>query len=186
MILPIVAFGSPVLRKKCIDISPDYPELEMLLENMKETMYEAHGVGLAAPQINKAIRLFLIDTAPFVNDEEEAEEVIVKQVFINARILEEKGEAWDFNEGCLSIPDVREDINRKPSITVEYFDENFEKHTDTYDGLTARVIQHEYDHIQGVLFTDKISALRKRMIKGKLMDISKGKVDVSYKMRFSR
>ena len=186
MILPIVAFGSPVLRKKCVDISPDYPELEMLLENMKETMYEAHGVGLAAPQINKEIRLFLIDTTPFFDDEEETEEVIVKQAFINARILEEKGESWDFNEGCLSIPDVREDISRKPSITVEYFDENFEKHTDTYDGLTARVIQHEYDHIQGVLFTDKISALRKRMIKGKLMDISKGKVDVSYKMRFPR
>ena len=186
MILPIVAFGSPVLRKKCVDISPDYPELEMLLENMKETMYEAHGVGLAAPQINKAIRLFLIDTTPFVDDEEETEEVIVKQAFINARILEEKGEVWDFNEGCLSMPDVREDISRKPSITIEYFDENFEKHTDTYDGLTARVIQHEYDHIQGVLFTDKISALRKRMIKGKLMDISKGKVDVSYKMRFPR
>ena len=186
MILPIVAFGSPVLRKKCVDISPDYPELEMLLENMKETMYEAHGVGLAAPQINKAIRLFLIDTTPFVDDEEGTEEVIVKQAFINARILEEKGEAWDFNEGCLSIPDVREDISRKPSITIEYFDENFEKHTDTYDGLTARVIQHEYDHIQGVLFTDKISVLRKRMIKGKLMDISKGKVDVSYKMRFPR
>ena len=186
MILPIVAFGSPVLRKKCVDISPDYPELEMLLENMKETMHEAHGVGLAAPQINKAIRLFLIDTTPFVDDEEETEEVIVKQAFINARILEETGEAWDFNEGCLSIPDVREDISRKPSITIEYFDENFEKHTDTYDGLTARVIQHEYDHIQGVLFTDKISALRKRMIKGKLMDISKGKVDVSYKMRFPR
>ena len=186
MILPIVAFGSPILRKKCVDISPDYPELEMLLENMKETMYEAHGVGLAAPQINKAIRLFLIDTTPFFDDEEETEEVIVKQAFINARILEEKGEEWDFNEGCLSIPDVREDISRKPSITIEYFDENFEKHTDTYDGLTARVIQHEYDHIQGVLFTDKISALRKRMIKGKLMDISKGKVDVSYKMRFPR
>ena len=186
MILPIVAFGSPVLRKKCVDISADYPELEMLLENMKETMYEAHGVGLAAPQINKGIRLFLIDTTPFFDDEEETEEVIVKQAFINARILEETGEAWDFNEGCLSIPDVREDISRKPSITIEYFDENFEKHTDTYDGLTARVIQHEYDHIQGVLFTDKISALRKRMIKGKLMDISKGKVDVSYKMRFPR
>jgi peptide deformylase len=186
MILPIVAFGSPVLRKKCVDISHDYPELEMLLENMKKTMHEAHGVGLAAPQINKDIRLFLIDTTPFVDDEEETEEVIVKQAFINARILEEKGEAWDFNEGCLSIPDVREDISRKPSITIEYFDENFEKHTDTYDGLTARVIQHEYDHIQGVLFTDKISALRKRMIKGKLMDISKGKVDVSYKMRFPR
>ena len=186
MILPIVAFGSPILRKKCIDISPDYPELEMLLDNMKETMHEAHGVGLAAPQINKAIRLFLIDTTPFVDDEKETEEVIVKQVFINARILEEVGEEWNFNEGCLSIPDIREDISRKPSITIEYFDDNFEKHTDTYDGLTARVIQHEYDHIDGVLFTDKISALRKRMIKGKLMDISKGKVDVSYKMRFPR
>jgi peptide deformylase len=186
MILPIVAFGSPILRKKCIDISPDYPELDMLLENMKETMHEARGVGLAAPQINKSIRLFLIDTTPFVDDEEETEEEIVKQAFINARILEEVGDQWDFNEGCLSIPDVREDISRKPNITIEYFDENFEKHTDTYDGLTARVIQHEYDHIQGVLFTDKISALRKRMIKGKLMDISKGKVDVSYKMRFPR
>jgi peptide deformylase len=186
MILPIVAFGSPILRKKCVDISPDYPELDMLLENMKETMHEARGVGLAAPQINKSIRLFLIDTTPFVHDEEETEEEIVKQAFINARILEEVGDQWDFNEGCLSIPDVREDISRKPNITIEYFDENFEKHTDTYDGLTARVIQHEYDHIQGVLFTDKISALRKRMIKGKLMDISKGKVDVSYKMRFPR
>jgi peptide deformylase len=186
MILPIVAFGSPILRKKCVDISPDYPELDILLENMKETMHEARGVGLAAPQINKSIRLFLIDTTPFVDDEEETEEEIVKQAFINARILEEVGDQWDFNEGCLSIPDVREDISRKPNITIEYFDENFEKHTDTYDGLTARVIQHEYDHIQGVLFTDKISALRKRMIKGKLMDISKGKVDVSYKMRFPR
>jgi len=186
MILPIVAFGSPALRKKCIDISSDYPELEVLLENMKETMHEAHGVGLAAPQINKNIRLFLIDTTPFADDEEETEEVIVKQTFINARILEEAGEEWDFNEGCLSIPDIRENISRKPSITIEYFDENFEKHTDTYDGLTARVIQHEYDHIQGVLFTDKISALRKRMIKGKLLDISKGKVDVAYKMRFTR
>ena len=186
MILPIVAFGSPVLRKKCVDISPDYPELEILLENMKETMYEAHGVGLAAPQINKAIRLFLIDTTPFVNDEEETEEVIVKRVFINARMLEEVGEQWDFNEGCLSIPDIREDISRKPSISIEYFDENFEMHRETYDGLTARVIQHEYDHIEGILFTDKISALRKRMIKGKLMDIIKGKVDVAYKMRFTR
>ena len=127
MILPIVAFGSPILRKKCVEISPDYPELEMLLENMRETMCEAHGVGLAAPQINKAIRLFLIDTTPFVNDEEETEEVIVKQVFINARILEETGEELDFNEGCLSIPDVREDISRKPNITIEYFDENFKK-----------------------------------------------------------
>ena len=186
MILPIVAFGSPILRKKCVEISPDYPELEILLGNMRETMHEARGVGLAAPQINKAIRLFLIDTTPFLDDEETTEEVIVKQAFINARILEETGEEWDFNEGCLSIPDVREDISRKPSITIEYMDENFKKHTDTYDGLTARVIQHEYDHIDGVLFTDRISALRKRMIKGTLLDISKGKVNVTYKMRFTR
>ena len=185
MILPIVAVGSPILRKKSVNISIDYPELEVLLENMKETMHEAHGVGLAAPQINKSIRLFLIDTTPFV-DEEDTEEVIVKKVFINAKIIEETGEVWSFNEGCLSIPDVREDISRKPSITIEYFDENFEKHIDVFNGLTARVIQHEYDHIQGILFTDKISALRKRMIKGKLLDISKGKVNVTYKMRFAR
>ena len=185
MILPIVAVGSPILRKKSVNISIDYPDLEVLLENMKETMHEAHGVGLAAPQINKSIRLFLIDTTPFV-DEEDTEEVIVKKVFINAKIIKETGEVWSFNEGCLSIPDVREDISRKPSITIEYFDENFEKHIDVFNGLTARVIQHEYDHIQGILFTDKISALRKRMIKGKLLDISKGKVNVTYKMRFAR
>ena len=186
MILPIVAFGAPILRKKCVDITPEYPELETLLANMWETMYEARGVGLAAPQINKAIRLFLIDTTPFVEDEEEIEEVIVKKTFINARIIEEKGDKWDFNEGCLSIPDVRENVSRKSTITIEYFDENFKKHTDIYNGLTARVIQHEYDHIDGILFTDKISALRKRMIKGKLMDISKGKVNAAYKMRFAR
>ena len=186
MILPIIAFGSPILRARCLDITKDFPDLDMLIENMKETMHAAHGVGLAAPQINKGIRLFLIDTTPFINDEEETEEVIVKQVFINARILEETGEDWGFNEGCLSIPGLREDIIRKTSITIEYFDENFEKHTDIYDGLTARVIQHEYDHIEGVLFTDKISVLRKRMIKGKLLDISKGKVDAAYKMRFAR
>ena len=186
MILPIVAFGTPILRKKCVEITPDYPELETLLANMWETMYEAHGVGLAAPQINKGIRLFLIDTTPFIDEEEETEEVIVKKVFINAIIIEETGEDRDFNEGCLSIPDVREDVSRKPTITIEYMDENFKKHTDTYDGIPARIIQHEYDHIDGILFIDKISALRKRMIKGKLIDISKGKVNVSYKMRFAR
>ena len=186
MILPIVAFGSPILRKKCINITDEYPGLDSLLDNMWKTMYQASGVGLAAPQINKSIRLFLINTAPFLDDEEVTEEKIVEQVFINARIIEEKGEKWDFNEGCLSIPDVREDVSRKSTITIEYFDENFKKHTDTYDGLTARVIQHEYDHVDGILFTDKISALRKRMIKGKLMDISKGKVNAAYKMRFAR
>ena len=186
MILPIVAFGTSILRKKCVEITPDYPELETLLVNMWETMYEAHGVGLAAPQINKGIRLFLIDTTPFIDDDEETEEVIVKKVFINAIIIEETGEDRDFNEGCLSIPDVREDVSIKATITIEYMDENFKKHTDTYDGITARIIQHEYDHIDGILFIDKLSALRKRMIKGKLIDISKGKVNVSYKMRFSR
>ena len=186
MILPIVAFGAPILRKRCIKVTQDYPDLDILIENMWETMYAAHGVGLAAPQINKGIRLFIINTTPFVEDEEETEKIILKQAFINARILEKTGEEWNFNEGCLSIPDVREDISRKPSITIEYMDENFKKHIETYDGLRARVIQHEYDHIDGILFTDKLSALRKRMIKGKLMDISKGKVDVSYKMRFSR
>lgn len=186
MILPIVAFGAPILRKKCVNITAEYPELENLLANMWETMYHASGVGIAAPQINKAIRLFLIDTTPFFEDEEKTEEIIVKQAFINARIIEEKGDKWDFNEGCLSIPDVREDISRKSIITIEYFDENFKKHTDTYDGLTARVIQHEYDHVNGILFTDKISPLRKRMIKGKLMDISNGKVNPAYKMRFAK
>jgi peptide deformylase len=186
MILPIVAFGSPILRKNCVDITAEYPKLETLLASMWATMYEASGVGLAAPQVNKAIRLFLIDTTPFVEDEEESEKLIIKQTFINARIIEEKGEEWDFNEGCLSIPDIREDVSRKSTITIEYFDENFKKRTDTYDGLAARVIQHEYDHVDGILFTDKISALRKRMIKGKLIDISKGKVNAVYKMRFAR
>ena len=184
MILPIIAFGAPILRKKCVNITDEYPELDSLLVNMWKTMYEASGVGLAAPQINKAIRLFLIDTTPLVDDEEESQVQVVKKVFINARIIEEKGEEWDFNEGCLSIPEIREDVTRKSSITIEYFDENFKKYTDTFDGLTARVIQHEYDHVHGVLFTDKISPLRKRMIKRKLIDISKGMVRTNYKMSF--
>ena len=183
MVLPIVAFGSPVLRIKCKDISKDFQKLDHLIENMWETMYKASGVGLAAPQINKSIRLFLIDTNPFM--EEGNEDNAIKKVFINATILEEQGEPWIFNEGCLSIPDIREDIKRKSIITIKYQDENFVWHTDTYDGLTARVIQHEYDHIEGVLFTDKISPLRKRMIKGRLEKISKGRIDVAYRMKFS-
>jgi len=186
MILPIVAFGSPILRKKCSDISADYPEFDTILANMWETMYKANGVGLAAPQVNKGIRLFLIDTTPFFDDEDDIKEVIVKQAFINAKILEESGDEWEFNEGCLSIPDLREDVSRKSIIKIEYMDENFKTHTETYNGLTARVIQHEYDHINGILFTDKLTALRKRMIKGKLMDISKVKVNATYKMRFAR
>ena len=158
--------------------------MDTLLENMWETMYDSSGVGLAAPQINKAIRVFIIDTSPFMEEGEEDDSI--KKTFINATILEEEGEEWIFNEGCLSIPDIREDISRKPNITIKYQDENFEWNTDSFDGLTARVIQHEYDHIDGILFTDKISPLRKRMIKGKLENISKGNIQVSYRMKFPR
>ena len=183
MILPIVAFGFPVLRKKCEEITPEYSELDVLLKNMWETMYESNGVGLAAPQINKAIRVFLIDTTPFMEEEEGD---AIKKTFINAEIIEEDGEEWIFNEGCLSIPDVREDIKRNPNITIKYQDENFDWHTDVFDGLTARVIQHEYDHIEGKLFIDYISPLRKRMIKRKLENISKGNIQVGYRMKFPR
>jgi len=189
MILPIVAYGDPVLRKVATDIDADYPELETLISNMKETMYNASGVGLAAPQIGKAIRLFVIDASPFAEDEDlsEKDREALKnfnKVFINARILEEEGDEWAFNEGCLSIPDVREDVFRQPKITIEYQDEDFKKHTETLDGLAARVFQHEYDHIDGVLFTDKLSSLKKRLIKKKLENISKGKVRADYRMRF--
>lgn len=189
MILPIVAYGDPVLRKKATDISQDYKNLQTLIENMYETMYNAHGVGLAAPQIGLPIRLFIIDCEPFSNDEElTAEEqkdlAQLKQTFINAKILEETGNEWAFNEGCLSIPDVREDVFRKEKITISYYDENFTQQTKTYEGLAARVIQHEYDHIEGVLFTDKLSPLKRRLIKSKLTNISKGKIDVDYRMKF--
>ena len=185
MILPIVAFGSGVLRENCKEIIKDYPDLTRLISDMYESMYAANGVGLAAPQINKAIQVFIIDTTPF-SENEENDIIPLKQVFINPKILEEKGEEWLFNEGCLSIPDIREDISRKSEIKIEFFDENFKKHSKKFDGLTARVIQHEYDHLGGILFTDKISPLRKRMLKGKLTDISRGKVEVSYKMRFTK
>ena len=189
MILPIVAYGDAVLKKKATDITKDYSNFEALLENMFETMYNAHGVGLAAPQVGLPIRMFLVDATPFSEDEEltktEQEELQgFKRVFINAKITHEEGEEWAFNEGCLSIPDVREDVFRKPNITVEYLDENFEPHTEHFKGLIARVIQHEYDHIEGVLFTDKLSSLKKRLIKGKLSNISKGKINVDYRMRF--
>ena len=189
MILPIVAYGDPVLRKECKDIDADYPNLKELIVNMKETMYNASGVGLAAPQIGKAIRLFLIDASPFAEDEDldEADRETLKsfnKVFINAQILEEEGEEWSFNEGCLSIPDVRQDVLRQPKVTIEYQDEDFKTHTEVLEGLAARVFQHEYDHIEGVLFTDKISSLKKRLIKKKLENISKGKINADYRMRF--
>ena len=188
MILPIVAYGTPVLKKKGSDITPDYPAFEQLLENMWETMYEANGVGLAAPQVGIAIRLFIVDASPFADDDELTEEeqkqlTGFKKVFINPQI-EESGEEWAFNEGCLSIPDIREDVYRQEEIQIRYWDENFKEHTEKYSGLAARVIQHEYDHIEGVLFTDKLSPLKKRLIKGKLNNIAKGNIDVDYKMRF--
>jgi len=189
MILPIVAYGDPVLRKKAKDITSEYPKLDELITNMWETMYNAHGVGLAAPQVGLPIRVFMVDTTPFADDDEltETEQKQLdgfKKVFINATIEEENGKEWDFNEGCLSIPDIREDVKRKPEITINYLDEDFKTHTETYDGLLARVIQHEYDHIEGVLFTDKLSTLKKRLIKNRLDKISKGKISVDYRMRF--
>ena len=189
MILPIVAYGDPVLKKKAKEIDKDYPKLEELINNMWDTMYNAYGVGLAAPQVGLPIRMFMIDPAPFAEDEELPEEEKeqlkdLRKVFINPQIIEEDGEEWAFSEGCLSIPEVREDVFRKPDITIEYYDENWEKHTEQYSGLAARVIQHEYDHIEGILFTDKLSSLKKRLIKSKLANISKGKINVEYKMRF--
>ena len=189
MILPIIAYGDPVLRKVGVDIDKDYPKLSELLENMKDTMENAQGVGLAAPQIGKAIRLFLVDASPFGDDEdlEEDERTFLKgfkKTFINAKIVKEEGDEWAFTEGCLSIPDIREDVFREDTITIEYLDENFEKHSEVLTGLAARVVQHEYDHIEGILFTDKISSLKKRLIKKKLENISKGKVNADYRMKF--
>ena len=193
MVLPIVVYGDPVLRKVCVDIEKTHENLAQIIKDMYETMYEANGVGLAAPQVNKAIRLFIVDASPFaeVDEDEEpefsAEEMKqmkgFKKTFINARIVEETGEEWKFNEGCLSIPKIREDVLRKPKLTIEYVDENFKKHTETYEGLIARVIQHEYDHIEGVLFTDKINPFKRKLISGKLTDISKGKFKADYKTR---
>ncbi len=189
MILPIVAYGDPVLRKKAKEINGEYPRLDELVSNMWDTMYNAHGVGLAAPQIGLPIRLFLVDTTPFSDDDDlspEEQKALdgFKKVFINAKIEQEEGEEWDFNEGCLSIPEVREDVKRKPTITITYLDEDFKTYTETYNGLLARVIQHEYDHIEGILFTDKLSSLKKRLLKSRLDKISKGKINADYKMRF--
>lgn len=189
MVLPIIAYGDPVLRKKAKDIPSNYPKLKELVDNMFETMYKASGVGLAGPQVGLPLRIFVIDAIPFSEDEdlsieEKRQLENFKKVFINAKINEEVGEEWAFNEGCLSIPDIREDVNRKPKITITYLDEKFNSHTETYDGLAARIIQHEYDHIEGVLFTDKLSSLKKRLLKSRLEKISKGKVNVDYKMRF--
>lgn len=183
MKFPIVAYGDPVLRRKATAIEPDeYPHIKELVQNMYETMYAARGVGLAAPQVGLSMRLFVIDVSAF-EDEEPALKNF-KKAFINATMLEETGEEWGFNEGCLSIPDIREDVYRCPVIRLSYYDEDWKHHEETFKGMAARVIQHEYDHIEGKLFTDKLNPLRKRLIEKKLNDISRGIVDVEYKMKF--
>ncbi|MDX4975167.1 peptide deformylase [Myroides odoratimimus] len=191
MILSIVGYGDAVLRKVGEDITKDYPNLQELIANMYDTVYGAHGVGLAAPQVGLPIRLFVVDTAPFAEMDGNTEEEIAflttfKRTFINAKILKEEGEEWSFNEGCLSIPDVHEPVKRKSKIQIEYFDENFVKHVEEFDGLAARVIQHEYDHIEGVLFTDKISILKKKLISKKLNNILEGKIFTDYKMKLTK
>ncbi len=182
MKLPIVAYGDPVLKKVADDIDQDYTGLKALIDNMFETMYAASGVGLAAPQVGLAIRLFIVDASPFAEDEEGLKDF--KKVFINPVIEQETGDKWDFNEGCLSIPDIRENVSRHKDLEISYYNENFELKKESFTGLAARVIQHEYDHIQGKLFTDRISQLRKTMLRGKLDAISKGAIKVDYKMKF--
>ncbi len=182
MLLPIVAYGHPTLKKVAGEIGPDYPGLDELISNMFETMYSSQGVGLAAPQVNKSIRLFIVDATPYLDDFPETVEL--KKVFINPYILEETGEEWSFNEGCLSVPSIREDIIRKPKITIEYQDRDFNFIEESYDGVMGRIIQHEYDHIEGTIFVDRVSPLRKILLKRKLHDISSGNIDVDYKMIF--
>ncbi len=182
MILPVVAYGHPVLKKVAKEIPPDYPDLKQFIADMFETMYQSDGVGLAAPQVNRSIRLFLVDARPFAEKYPEAKDFV--KVFINAKIYEEEGDEWTFNEGCLSFPGIHEDIVRKPVIRINYVDEEFQSHDERFDGILARVIQHEYDHIEGIVMVDRISTLRKMLLKSKLTDISKGNVEVSYKMIF--
>jgi peptide deformylase len=194
MVLPIVVYGDPVLRKVAENIDKNYPELDKLIQDMFDTMYNANGVGLAAPQVGKSIRLFVVDASPFGEKDEEDEDDELpleerkklkgfKKVFINARILNEEGEEWAFSEGCLSIPKIRENVNRPPNIEIEYYDENFVKHCESFDGVRARIVQHEYDHIEGKLFTDRISAFKRRILSGKLNDIASGKITADYKTK---
>jgi peptide deformylase len=192
MILPIVAYGSPILRKICTPITAEHPDLEKLLADMWQTMYNSNGVGLAAPQINKGVRIFMIDsTQVFENLEEDEQDLYpdspgCKGVFINAKITKLEGKEWAYNEGCLSIPKIREDVYRNETITIEYVDEHFAPHTKTFNGITARIILHEYDHIEGKLFIDYLKPLKKTMLKRKLDDISKGKINVDYRMVFPK
>jgi len=190
MILPIVAYGDPVLKKIAAEIDQSYPDLHHLVQNMFETMYKAKGVGLAAPQIGISIRLFIVDGSPFAEEEDgerdpKAEGILnFKKTFINPIITSETGDEWAFNEGCLSIPKIREDVYRQETIQLSYYDENWEFHEDTFSGYAARIIQHEYDHIEGVLFTDHLSVLKRKLLQKRLTNISKGIVDIDYKMKF--
>lgn len=191
MILPIVAYGDPLLKREAEEIDEQYEGLQKLIDSMFETMYAASGVGLAAPQINKSVRIFIIDASPFAEVEEGEEPDPMaegldgfKKVFINPIIEEEEGEEWAFAEGCLSIPKIREDVFRKPNIKISYYDENWNFFEENYEGYAARIIQHEYDHVEGILFTDYLSPLKKKMLKKKLTNISKGEIDVSYRMKF--
>lgn len=191
MILPIVAYGDPVLKKEAEEIEQDYPHLQQLIEDMFETMYEASGVGLAAPQVGRSIRLFVVDGSPFAEEEDEeepdpraADMEGFKRVFINPIIEEEEGKEWSFSEGCLSIPKIREEVLRKERIRVTYYDEKWELRDEWFDGYKARIIQHEYDHIEGILFTDHLSVLKKRLLTKRLSNISQGVVNVDYKMKF--
>lgn len=190
MILPIRAYGDPVLKKMAQDIEPGHSGLKELVADMFETMYAANGVGLAAPQIGQSIRLFIVDASPFAEDDdgnptEEAHLKDFKKIFINPYIVEEDGEEWGFEEGCLSIPNIREEVVREERIVLQYLDENFKEHEEEFTGFAARVIQHEHDHLDGILFVDHLAPLRRRLINGKLRDISRGKTDVKYKMRFT-
>lgn len=182
MVLPITAYGHPTLRKIAKEIDKNYPGLDELIENMYETMYVTRGVGLAAPQVNVSIRLLVLDATPFSDEIPEAEGF--KRVMINPRIVEEKGEEWSFNEGCLSIPEVREDVVRQPNIRIQYYDDRWEFHDEQYNNVMGRIIQHEYDHLEGIMFVDRVSSIRKMLLKRRLLDISKGNIDIDYKMIF--
>lgn len=184
MVLPITAYGHPVLRRVAQEIDKDYPGLHELIENMYETMYATRGVGLAAPQVNLSIRLLVLDATAYSEEDPAAEGF--KRVLINPKIVEEAGEEWTFNEGCLSIPEIREDVVRKPDIRIQYYDDNWEFHDEKFTGVMGRIIQHEYDHLEGVLFVDKVSSIRKMLLKRKLADISKGEIDIDYKMIYPR
>ena len=182
MILPIYAYGQPVLKKKGAEIGPDYPDLAELIANMWETMYNAHGVGLAAPQIGHSIRLFVVDTLQMAKEGEDAKGI--KRIFINAKMLEEGGEPWPYEEGCLSIPDIRGDVERRPQLRLRWLDEQFREFEEVFTGMEARVIQHEYDHIEGHLFTERLKPIKRRLIQRKLDNIRKGQVEVEYRMKF--